>query len=446
MPWNVATTVSPKRPAGSGRTSMSAPSSPRKRPRPAPDLVHALGRVRAAIRCSRGARGPRDTPAGRRRRPRGAHRARDPRSIRSPGSSSRAVYRPCRLLSCRDRARGRDPHAGGPQRLPARAGGQAGGRDRPATDLVRPARSGSPRARPARRRGAGPRLARSGRRHRDLDPAPAGGPRGGPRRSRRPSFVGPGALDRDLPVGRRGTGPDHHRGCPRAGRARRVAVEDRAADRRPGATARALGRTDRGSPRDSPAMDPRRGPAGAGHLDLRDQRQVDRVAAHHPHPAAGRAACRDHDLGRRPDRRADDRTRRLDRAGRGAAGAPPVRHRRRRPRDRPRRDRPAGHGLRVERRVGADQRLVRSSRPAGHPHAARAGRGEVDDLPRDEAIGLGRAQRRRPARGRGRTTGARPRRVLHAGDRRAAGRRTPPRRQWRPCVRRPRRLADRAGR
>ena len=95
------------------------------------------------------------------------------------------------------------------------------------------------------------------------------------------------------------------------------------------------------------------------------------------------------------------------------------RHRRRRPRDRPRRDRPARRRLRVERGERPDQRLVRPPRPAGHPHAARAGRGQVDDLPDHQARRLGRAQRRRSARRGGRPPGPRPRRPLHARGRRA---------------------------
>ena len=144
-----------------------------------------------------------------------------------------------------------------------------------------------------------------------------------------------------------------------------------------------------------------------------------------------RAACRDDDLGRRPRRRADGRPGRLDRPGGRAPDPGPARHRRRRPRDRPRRDRAARRRLRVERGERPHQRLVRPPRPAGHPHPARAGRGEVDDLPDHEAGRLGRAQRRRPARRGGRAPGPRQGGVLLArraavarssrGTRRAAG-------------------------
>ncbi len=48
-PWNVATIVSPRRPAGSGRRSTSAPSSARNDGHPAPDLVDAGLGVAAAV-------------------------------------------------------------------------------------------------------------------------------------------------------------------------------------------------------------------------------------------------------------------------------------------------------------------------------------------------------------------------------------------------------------
>ena len=67
--------------------------------------------------------------------------------------------------------------------------------------------------------------------------------------------------------------------------------------------------------------------------------------------------------------------------GRRAADPRPQRHRRRGARDGPRRHPPARRRLRIERRERADQRLLRPPRPPGHPHAARAGRGQGDDLP-----------------------------------------------------------------
>ena len=64
----------------------------------------------------------------------------------------------------------------------------------------------------------------------------------------------------------------------------------------------------------------------------------------------------------------------------GPGGAPPdprpARHRRGGPRDGPWRHRPARRRLRVERGERPDERHVRPPRPAGHPHPARAGRGE----------------------------------------------------------------------
>ncbi len=168
------------------------------------------------------------------------------------------------LLSCRDRATGRDPPARGPERLPARAGGQARGRRRSATDLVRPARPGTARPRLARRDRAGRRLARPRRGGRRLDPAAAPGARRGSQRAGRPPLVGPGALDRHVPVDRRGAGAHADRGRPRARRARRLPVADRPADRRPGAAPGALDRADRGGPDVTADVDPRRRPARAG--------------------------------------------------------------------------------------------------------------------------------------------------------------------------------------
>ena len=166
----------------------------------------------------------------------------------APGAAARATRnRPRsshgRLLSCADRATGRDPPPRRAQRLPARAGGQARVRRRPAADLLRPARSRAARAGAARaprsRPGTGPRR----RRGRRVDPAPAramhGEGRGG---LGGPPLVGSRALDRDLSVGRGRARADHRGGRPRAGRPRRLPVADRAPDRQPGAAARPLDR------------------------------------------------------------------------------------------------------------------------------------------------------------------------------------------------------------
>ena len=87
------------------------------------------------------------------------------------------------MLSSPDRAPGRDPTARGTECLPARAGGQGRGRDRPAADLVRPACTRPPRPRPPRRR-----------------KCPAGR---GPDRSRR-SSTGRGASESEHGEGRGG--------------------------------------------------------------------------------------------------------------------------------------------------------------------------------------------------------------------------------------------------
>ena len=102
---------------------------------------------------------------------------------------------------------------------------------------------------------------------------------------------------------------------------------------------------------------------------------------------------RDDDVRRRARQRAHGRPRRLDRPRRRVADPRPVRPRRRRPRDGPRRTGPAWHGLRVERGQRRHQRHLRSSRSPGNPHAAGAGRGQVDGRPGHEAGRLVRAQR-----------------------------------------------------
>ena len=101
-----------------------------------------------------------------------------------------------------------------------------------------------------------------------------------------------------------------------------------------------------------------------------------------------------------------------------------------------------GDRLRVERGERPDQRLVRPPRPAGHPHPARAGRGQVDDLPDHQARRLGRPQRRRPARRRRRAPGPRAGSRSSSLRRRRVGRRPAPSRARRPRVPRPRRLAS----
>ena len=153
------------------------------------------------------------------------------------------------LLSCPDRATGRDPPARGSERLPAGAGGQARGRRRPAADLVRPARSRAPRAgppraptsRPATGRTASPRSSAWIRRLR----ADHGEGRGG-LAVHRSSDPGHWIVTFPWVGAERAADPDRGRARPR--RARRLAVADRPPDRRPGAAARALDRADRRRP------------------------------------------------------------------------------------------------------------------------------------------------------------------------------------------------------
>ena len=142
-------------------------------------------------------------------------------------------------------------------------------------------------------------------------------------------------------------------------------------------------------------------------LDLGHQRQEHRHPADHPHPAAGRPARRDDDLGRRPRRRADGRAGRLDRARRRAAD--------------PRAGRDidvavleTARGGIVLRGIGyeSNDASVLTNVSSDHldlqgihtlPELAEV---KADDLPDHEARRLGRAQRRRPARRRRRAGGS----------------------------------------
>ena len=215
-------------------------------------------------------------------------------------------------------------------------------------------------------------------------------------------------------LARRRAGAGHRGGRARPHGQGRLAGAACAPDRRADPPARSLERAHRGGAHHPAVLDPRRRPAGPGGLDLGHQRQEHGHAADRAHPDRRRAACRDDHLRRRPRRWPHGRPGRLDRPGGGAADPGPPRHRCRRPRDRPRWDGAAGRRLRVQRGERPDQRLVRPPRPAGDPHPPRARRGEVHDLPDHEAGRLGRAQRRRPARGRGRAPRARAGGVLLA--------------------------------
>ena len=252
---------------------------------------------------------------------------------------------------------------------------------------------------------AATRLAGPHRRHRRLDPAPARRPRRARRAVHGPSGVGHGTLGRHLALVRCGTSAADRRGRVRPLDPQRVAGPTGAPDRHPGRPARSLDGPDRRGSRDAALVDPRRGPEDAGHLGHRHQRQVDGEPPDDPHPAAGRAPRRHDDLRRDPGRRADDRPRRLDGSRRRGRDPAPERRGRGGARDRPRGPGAARHGLRVERGQRVHQRVLGPPRPPGHPHPRRAGRGQVDDLPGDEARRLGRAERRRPPGRRRRATG-----------------------------------------
>ena len=165
-PSNVPTTVSPSRPAGSGRPRPSRRAR-RGTPRPSrPTSSTPVGRVAPAVDVDEalevGEVGRQVGARWRRAAPSSSAVDGERRRRRSMRSSARSLALG-RLLSCPDRAPGRDPPARRSQRLPARAGGQGRGRHRPAPDLVRPARPGPPRAGPPRGRGPAARLARRGR-------------------------------------------------------------------------------------------------------------------------------------------------------------------------------------------------------------------------------------------------------------------------------------------
>ena len=264
-PSNVATTVSPRRPAGSGRRSTVGAELGQERRDPAADLVDAGRRVAPAVdvdeplevgevgRQVGGDRAAQGVELGGRRAIAAA-------SVAASMAAQSRPLAPCypartvRLVEIRllegpnvyrlepvvklEVAVGRRRTWYG-QRDPGRHALVRLGADVPARDW--PDRD---------------------RRDRRLDPAPAGRPRRGPRRARRPSLVRPGALDRHVPVDRRGAGPD--------ARPRRRSPSPSATSRRrataqlTGAQERLLARwTERiaGGPDDAAGLDPRRRPA-----------------------------------------------------------------------------------------------------------------------------------------------------------------------------------------
>ena len=194
----------------------------------------------------------------------------------------------------------------------------------------------------------------------------------------------PGPLDRDVPVDRRGAGADDRRGGARPRRARRLAVAPGPADRRPGAAPRPAGRPGSPTPgrrRRPGSATPTGGCRSSRSRGTNGKRTVTRLITHIL--KRRRPARRDDDVRRRPRRRADGRAGRLDRSGR-----------RRQILERSDIDvavlETARGGI-VLRGMGYESNdasvitnvIVGPPRPPGHPHAARAGRGEVDGRPRD---------------------------------------------------------------
>ena len=220
------------------------------------------------------------------------------RSSNPWGQSSEAT----RLVSCADRATGRDPSPGGTQRLPAGAGGQAGVRRRQAADLLRPTRSRPARPGLARGERAGARLARWRCRGGGLDPPAPCRARRRPPRPGRPSLIRSRPLDRDLSMGRCRACPHPRRGGRRARRPGGLAIANGAVDGRPGTIARALDGAARGGTGHAADVDPGQRAADPDRLDLGDQRQEHRHPADHAHPHAGRPARRNDDVGRDPGR------------------------------------------------------------------------------------------------------------------------------------------------
>ena len=300
----------------------------------------------------------------------------------------RAVYGRSGDLYSGDRAPHRDPAPRGPQPLPPRADRQDRGRRRTAPDLV----SGSASQAPTRSSSWAARC-----RARDV-PGPGA----------RPGGLGPSPPSADrcrrLAGGRAGAGGRRTGGCRSPSTARAspapgswpspgASTSGRwRSPRRPGAAASGTWRRRRRSRRSrtvTRALARIRAAGATPPAWLRDaDRRVPIISISGTNgkttttrmiAAILRAAGRrvGHDLRRRARRRPAGRAGRLDRARRRQADPRPVGRRRGRPRDGARRHPAARRGLRVERRQRADQRQLRPPRPAGHPHAARAGRGQV---------------------------------------------------------------------
>ena len=339
----------------------------------------------------------------------------------------RAVHGGAAALSCPDRARHRDPAARGTLRLPARAGGQDRARHRAPSDVVRPASAGSSTSSSS---SAG-RCRRASGRTRSRRSPPGSAACG-------PSTATSGRVwrstDRRIPghwiVTFPWTGAERARAIADAA----LALTERNVS--PARTARLTGSQARLLERweariDDASTTP---PPWIRDVDRRipivsisgtnGKSTVTRLISHIL-VLAGRHVGTTTSDGVLVDERMVEPG---DWTGPGGAHRilGPLGRRRRRARDGPRRDRPARRRLRVERREHPDQRQLGPPRPPGDPHPARAGRGQGDDLPDHPARRLGRPQRRRSARRRGRSSGPGPgsrcSRSMSEPRRRSAGR------------------------
>ena len=223
--------MSPRRPAGSGRVSTSAPELGQEVGDPAPDRVDAGRRVAAAVDVDEALE---VGEVGRQVGADGGAQARRARSadgigerLRSRSVIGRQSSALARLLSCagpcawsRSACSRVRTSTGSSRWSSSRSPSGGGGRGTGSAirDATRSSTS-APRCRPA----TGPTAVAA---IVGLDPPAARRPRRGPRRPGGPSLVRSGPLDRHLPVGRCRTRPDPDRGGARARRARRLAVAD----------------------------------------------------------------------------------------------------------------------------------------------------------------------------------------------------------------------------
>ena len=188
------------------------------------------------------------------------------------------------------------------------------------------------------------------------------GARRRPRRPRGPSLVGPGSLDRHLPVDGRGARPGDRRRRARADRAQRLAGPAGAADRRAGAarwSAGARGSTRRARRRRRWIRDADRTIPIVSISGTNGKSTVTRLITTSCSWPASHVGTTTSD-GVLVDERMVEPG---DWTGPGGAQQilARIRHRRRGARDGPRRDRPARGGLRVERRQHPDERQRRTT-------------------------------------------------------------------------------------